>query len=159
MALSNYERMINLVEEVFSTKNDPDQLDVDQMVISHLQKIHPASVSEYDEGKGPVAWVLLIPTTLELMQKFLEKKISEKELYKLTPLNAEYDALYLCSATVLEEYRRKGIVKELILNAIKEIQKSHPIKAMFVWPFTKDGNIVAERISKFIGLPLYKRKD
>jgi ribosomal protein S18 acetylase RimI-like enzyme len=157
MPLSNFERMIQLAEDVFAAKEDPNQLDVNQEVIEHLQKIHPATVSEYDDGNGPVAWVLIIPTTLELMHQFLENKISEKELYELTPLHVKYEALYLCSGMVLEEYRRKGIAKQLALNAVESIRKDHPIKALFTWAFTKEGDLAAEALSKQISLPLYKR--
>lgn len=157
MPLSNFERMIQLAEDVFAAKDDPNQLDVNQEVIEHLQKIHPATVSEYDDGKGPVAWVLLIPTTLELMHQFLENKISEKELYELTPLHIKYEALYLCSGMVLEEYRRKGIAKQLALKAVENIRKDHPIKALFTWAFTKEGDLAAEALAKQISLPLYKR--
>ncbi len=150
--------MIQLAEDVFAAKNDPDQLDVDQDVIEHLKKIHPYSVSECDEGNGPVAWILLIPTTLGLMNQFLEGKISEKELFELTPLDTPYEAVYLCSAMVLEEYRRKGIAKRLTLKAIDEIKKDHPIKALFTWPFTKEGGLGADALAKFTGLPLHKLK-
>ena len=94
-----------------------------------MQKIHPATVSEFDDGNGPAAWVLLIPTTTELMHQFLEKKISEKELYALTPLNSTYEALYLCSGMVLEEYRRKGIAKKLTLDAIDPARKDKRLLA------------------------------
>ncbi|MBZ5855535.1 GNAT family N-acetyltransferase [Flavihumibacter profundi] len=157
MPLSNFERMIQLADEVFATKNDPDQLDVNQDIIERLKKIHPATVSEYDDGNGPVAWILLIPTTLELMDRFLANKISEKELFDLTPLDTTYEALYLCSAMVLEEYRRKGIATNLILGAIEKIRKDHPLKALFVWPFSKEGDSGAESIAHLTSLPLYRR--
>jgi GNAT superfamily N-acetyltransferase len=157
MPISNFERMIQLAEEVFSVKNDPNQLDVNPTVLERLQKMHPATVAEYDNGNGPVAWILLIPTTLELMQRFLESKISEKELFDLTPLNAKYDALYLCSALVLAEYRRKGIAKQLTMSAIKNIRKDHPLKALFVWAFSKEGDLGAAEIAHLTSLPLYKR--
>jgi hypothetical protein len=57
---------------------------VNQDVIERLQRIHPATVSEYDDGNGPVAWVLVIPTTTGLMNRFLKCEISEKELFGLT---------------------------------------------------------------------------
>ena len=150
--------MIKVAEEVFDAKNDPDQLDVDEEVIAHLQKIHPAAVSEERDENGPIAWIILIPTTLPLMQDFLDKKISEKELYERTPLNMKYEALYLCSGIVLPEYRRKGIAKKLTLNAIAEMSKQHTFKAIFEWPFTAEGNSSAEFISKELSLPLYKRQ-
>ncbi len=151
--------MIKLAEEVFAVKNDPDQLDVNQEVIERLKKIHPATVSEYDDGNGPVAWVLLIPTTTDLMTRFLKKEISEKQLFNLTPLNTTYEALYLCSALVLEEYRRKGIAKRLALKAIVSIRKGHPLKSLFVWAFSKEGDLAAEAISRLTSLPLHKRPE
>ena len=157
MALSNFERMIQLAEDVFAVKSDPDQLDVDQEVLERLQRIHPATVSEQDDGNGPVAWVLLIPTTLDLMNRFLNHEISEKELFNLTPEDSVYEALYLCSALVLEEYRRQGIAKQLSLNAIANIRKDHPLKALFVWTFSKEGDLGAETIARLCLLPLYKR--
>ena len=157
MSLSNFERMIQLAEDIFAVKNDPSQLDIDQDVMERLHRIHPSTVSEYDEGNGPVAWILVIPTTFDLMNRFLEKEISEKELFELTPEGSVYDALYLCSALVLEEYRRKGIAKRLTLNAIENIRKDHPLKALFVWTFSNEGDLSAETIARLASLPLFKR--
>jgi hypothetical protein len=157
MVSSNYERLIQLAEEVFATKNDPEQLDVSPEVIERLQKMHPATVSEYTDENGPVAWILLIPTTAELMQQFLDNSISEKELFCLTPLDAIYEAIYLCSALVLEEYRRKGIVKQLTVSAIETIRKDHPVRSLFVWPFSREGDLGAETIARLTSLPLYKK--
>ena len=157
MGKSNFDRMITLADEVFSYRTDPNQLNVDEDIIEQLQKIHPATMSEYDDGNGPAVWILLIPTTTELMNKFLNKTISEKELYELTPLNIKYESLYLCSALVLEEYRQKGIAKKITIEAIDSIIKDHPIKSLFVWAFSKEGEAFAEKISSITSLKLYKR--
>ena len=137
MALSNFERMIQLSDTIFSSRNDPDQLNVDENVMERLQLIHPNSISEYDDGNGPVCWILCIPTTLDLMNQFINQKISEKELYELTPLNTKYEAIYLCSALLLEEFRGKGIAQELCIEAIEGIKKAHSIKALFFWHLVK----------------------
>jgi ribosomal protein S18 acetylase RimI-like enzyme len=157
MSKSNFERMLQLADEVFAVKNDPDQLDVNEEVLDRLRRIHPATVSEYDDGNGPVAWILLFPTTLGLTQQFLDATISEKELFEKTPLDIKYDALYLCSALVLEEYRRKGIANRLTLAAIESIRKEHTLKALFVWTFSKEGDLGAEALARYTSLPLYKR--
>ena len=157
MPLSNFERMMQLVTDVFDVKNDPDQLDVDEEVIERLHSIHPATLSAKDEGDGPVAWILVIPTTGELMHLFVDKKISEQELYERTLPGTSYDALYLCSATVLPEFRSKGIAKQMTLDAIKTIQAQHPIRHLFVWPFSDEGAALAEKIALLTGLPLLKR--
>jgi hypothetical protein len=158
MPLSNFERLIQLADEVFSVKNDPCQLNVNPQVMERLKKIHPYTISESSNVNGPIAWVLLIPTTYILMTNFISGKISEKELFEFTPLNIKYDAIYLCSALVLEEYRRQGIVKNLVQQSIKEITKDHPISALFVWPFSKEGDLSAESIAKQNSLALFKRK-
>ncbi|HVM90076.1 MAG TPA: hypothetical protein VMT76_17950 [Puia sp.] len=158
MALSNFERMIQLADEVFAVRNDPGQLNVDEKAMERLQHIHPATLSEYEDGNGPVIWILLIPTTTDLMNRFLENRISEKELFEQTPLNIKYDVLYLCSAITLEEYRGKGITKNLVLKAIESIRKDHPIKTLFVWPFTQQGELLAEKLSEYVGLPIKKKK-
>lgn len=157
MTASNFERLIRLADETFAMRNDPSQLNVNEEVMTRLRKIHPRTLSEYNDENGPVAWVLLIPTTLRLMHKFLKEEISEKELFYLTPEKAQYEALYLCSALVLEEYRRKGIVRNLVMEAISEIRKDHPLQALFVWPFTREGELAAEAIAQSASLPLYKR--
>ena len=149
--------MIQLADEVFVTKSDPNQLDINEEVLDHLRKIHPATVSEYDDGLGPVAWILLIPTTVELMNQFIKGIISEKELYELTPLSTKYEAVYLCSAMVLEEYRRKGIAKQLTHAALEAIRKDHPIKSLFVWTFSKEGLLGAEALARLTSLPLQSR--
>jgi ribosomal protein S18 acetylase RimI-like enzyme len=159
MPQDNYQRMIHLADEVFAVKNDPSQLDVNEEVLKRLRKIHPATVAEETDVNGPVAWVLLIPTSMELMHRFINKEISEKELFNLTQPGTKYEAIYLCSAMVLEEYRRKGIAKRLTLNAIEAIRNDHPIKALFAWPFTKEGDLGGELISKLTTLPLYKRRN
>jgi predicted GNAT family acetyltransferase len=157
MPKSNFERMIQLSDEVFSSRIDPDQLNVNETVMEHLQLIHPDTISEYDDGSGPVCWILCIPTTFELMTQFINQKISERELYELTPLNTKYEAIYLCSALLLEEFRGKGIAQGLALKAIENIKMEHPIKALFLWAFSKEGEKLAEKVSRLSGLPLFKR--
>lgn len=157
MALSNFERMIQLADDVFASKSDPNQLDINEGVLEHLREIHPATVSEYDDGNGPAAWLLVIPTTRELMNQFLDHTITERELDELTPLNTTYETLYLCSAMVLEEYRRRGITKRLALKAIEDIRKDHPIEALFVWTFSNEGLIGSQALAHLLALPLYQR--
>jgi hypothetical protein len=91
------------------------------------------------------------------MDAFLSKSISEKELFDQTPVGGSYDALYLCSAIVLPEFRRKGIAKELTLEAVEDIRNDHPLTALFVWSFSKEGDLGAEELSRITGLPLFKR--
>ena len=149
--------MIQLAEDVFDARHDPDQLDVNEDVIKRFQLIHPASVGEYNEGDGPIAWVLVLPTTIVLMNQFIEGRINEKELFYQTPLHTSYEAIYLCSAMVLDEYRRQGIAKRLTMDAVNSIRKDHEIQCLFYWPFTKEGDLAAKALAKVCELPLLLR--
>ena len=67
-----------------------------------------------------------------------------------------YDCIYLCSVTTLPEYREKGETKQLCIKAIDAISKDHPLKTLFVWPFTKGGEALAESVAKECKLQLLK---
>lgn len=150
--------MIQLAEDVFDARHDPEQLDVNEDVIKRFQLIHPASVGEHNEGDGPIAWILVLPTTIVLMNQFIEGRINEKELFYQTPLNTSYEAIYLCSAMVLDEYRRQGIAKRLTMEAINMIRRDHPVHYLFYWPFTEEGDLAAKSLAKECKLALLLRQ-
>lgn len=156
---THLERMIALADEVFDARQDPDQLQVDDEVLTRLESIHPACVSEYDDGDGPVAWILMLPTTGSLMQKFLTGEYSENKLYLATPQTGPYDAVYLCSALVLPEYRRQGIARRLALEAVGRLIADHPIRDLFVWTFSEEGAAASRALADACQLPLHFRVD
>jgi predicted GNAT family acetyltransferase len=87
----------------------------------------------------------------------MEGKISEKELFESVKPEQQHEAIYLCSAMVLEEYRRKGIAKKLAVEAIDSIRKEHDIQFLFVWAFSPEGMAASEELSRLTGLPLLKK--
>ena len=111
--------MIQLAEETFSVRTDPNQLDVTEAVIEKLREIHPATLSEHTVDDGPVVWILLIPSSTETMHRFLNEEISERELLNEVIPGQGYDSIYLCSALVLPEFRKKGLAMQLTLEAIE----------------------------------------
>lgn len=153
----HFRRMIELAGSVFDTRNDPEQLDVTEEVMERLYQLHPACLSEEVIGDGPVCWILLIPTTEALMQEFIAGRMTEQELLERTPLKSSYDAIYLCSALVLPEYRQRGIAHRLTQEAIKAIRADHPIRFLFSWNFTPEGARLAEKIAQEEHLPLLDR--
>jgi hypothetical protein len=150
-------RMIELVNEVFDEEHGAGQITVTDEQLEKLHKIHPATMSEYNEGDGPIVWILLIPTTQTIMNRFIKKEISEKQLLEETNPGDNYDAIYLCSGTVLPEYRRKGLAEKVGMDAIHAIMKDHKIKALFYWSFSPEGAALAQKAAKELNLALYKR--
>ena len=154
---NNLARMIQMVDEFFDARNDPSQLSVDDEVIQDLKNLHPDTLTEKATADGPVAWMLIIPTTKELMERFITKQINERELYEMTLTQKNFDVIYLCSAFVLPEYRRQGLAKDLAIKAVNSIRRNYRIEALFYWAFSEEGKRLAESISEELSLPLHKR--
>ena len=171
--MDNLMRMIQLADGFFETKNDPTQLDINEEVMEQLRAVHPATMGEISNDDGPVAWSIVIPTSRSVREKFVKGEIGERELMSMTMADrtigpfaqsersAEHvklTSLYLCSALVLPEFRGKGLAKKLVLDSIHAIQKDHPIEELFVWAFSGEGNMLAERIAGELDLPLYRKQ-
>ncbi len=154
----NFERMMQLVTEFFDTRNDPDQISVTPEEQKKLFAIHPSTLSEMANENGPIVWILLIPTTQVIMERFIAGKISEKQLLELTKVGDTYDAIYLCSASVLPEFRHKGFAKKVALAAMQDIQRSHPVKSLYYWPFSDEGKALARSLARALDLQLFERK-
>jgi GNAT superfamily N-acetyltransferase len=154
----NLQRMIELITSFFDTRNDPDQVSVTKEEREKLEQIHPDTLSEMANEDGPMVWILLIPTTEDIMNRFLAGTISEKQLLQETKPGDKYDTIYLCSAYVLPEFRHKGLARKVTLEAISRIRKDHNIKSLFYWPFSTEGKASAEALAKNLALPLYEKK-
>ena len=157
MPEDNLQRMISLAEEFFDVKNDPDQISVDEETRTRLLAIHPNTMTEVRNEDGPIVWVLVIPTTIDLMEQFLAKSINEQQILQNTSPGGRYDAVYLCSALVLPEHRGKGLAKRSAVQAVRKIQQQHAIKELFAWTFSKEGEGLSISIAKELGLPLHLR--
>ena len=156
MSERNFEKMRQLAEEFFGTKNDPEQISVDEETMSLLKKIHPETLSEERNDDGPIAWILVVPTTRKVMEDFISGRISEKDLLTKTP-GAVFDSLYLCSALVLPEERGKGVATTLACRTIRAILRDHPIQFLFFWKFSDAGEGLAAAIAREFHLPLLRR--
>lgn len=155
--MDNYQRMLDLVVNFFDTRNDPDQISVTDVEREHLEKIHPATMSEVANEDGPILWLLILPTTTALMEQFISGALTEKQLLDQTPVGIAYNAIYLCSIYVLPEFRKQGLAKKTTLEAIAKIRANFPIKDLFYWPFSDEGKELALSISKELNLPLHER--
>ena len=158
MGDENLKRMIALAEEFFDMKNDPDQLSMGPETMAKLRDIHPATMSEESDENGPIAWMLVIPTSRAVMEEFTRGAINERGLLENTAPGGKYDAIYLCSALVLPEFRRTGLAGRLALRAIRSIREDHPIQALFYWGFSREGDELAASVARESGLPLFARK-
>jgi hypothetical protein len=154
MEKANYQRLLELADQLFNTKSDPEQLDVNEAVINTLHQISPVLVYEHQIDQEAVAWVTLIPSNEALTEAFINGGLTEKTYFEKSVELKQFDTIYLCSAIVLEEFRHQGIVSQQCKKAIELMRQNHPIKQLAAWPFTTEGLECANSIARQVGLPL-----
>ena len=125
--------------------------------MDRLLAIHPRTLNQEATADGPICWILLIPTTSALMEEFLAGKIGERELLNRTTPGGSYEAIYLCSALVLPEHRSAGVARRVSVEAIRAIAAEHPIRRLFYWPFSPEGERLAAAGAPACDLPLMHR--
>lgn len=152
-----FEKVLKISEEFFGTESDPEQMPISQESADKLTSIHPDSiVYKFDDEGNPIAWAVVVPTSREVMDRFLNKEISEKELLDEAAKEKKLEALYLCAAFVLPEHRRKGIARELLIEAInKTTGKDVP---MYCWIYSPEGEKLANSVSEHFNKPFSFRK-
>jgi hypothetical protein len=150
----NLHKMLQLSEAVFNAKADARQIAFTPQDMQHLSSIHPLTLNEKSNEDGPICWVTIIPTSLDIMKQFLSGEIHEKELLNLTHSKTAFEAIYLCSALTLPEYRNQHITFKLALDSIQNIAKDAEIQYLFAWPFSKEGKSLCDKISKATGISL-----
>ncbi len=153
----NLIRLLELVDAVFETRNDPSQIGFSDEDMAKMGELHEACLQEASNTDGPIAWVSVIPTSNELMTLFVNEKITERELFDLTTVQTPQEAVYLCSAIVLPEFRHSGVAFNLSVSAIRAMQMDNNITHVFVWPFTNEGESLASKIAHACGIPLELR--
>ena len=150
-------RLLELVDDVFETRNDPTQIAFSEADMEKMESLHSGCLQEAANADGPISWVAVIPTSLELMNLFVQGALTERQLFEATEETTPKQAVYLCSAIVLPEFRRSGIAFDLSVNSIRSIQEDQKIEAAFVWPFTDEGEALAQKVASSCGLPLFVR--
>lgn len=144
------DKMLNIGEQFFGTASDPSQMPATRESFHKLQKLHPKTVVYRLENGEPVSWVVVLPTSTELMEKFLKGEINERELLDLTEPQDRYAALYLCAAFTVPEHRRRGYAVEMFKEAIEAIPHTKDVK-LFAWIFSEEGRKLTEKLNSILG--------
>lgn len=155
-ALVEYSKRVS--ESFFGTHQDPEQIPITKESEQKLLALHPDTILYCVDDVGNArGWVIAVPTTVTLMQQFVCSTITEKELFDQTKIGDAFDALYLCSAFVMPEHRRTGCATAMCVEAVKRISGGKPME-LFYWAFSKEGEMLAQAVSKKFGVTLHARK-
>lgn len=150
-------KMLVLAEAFFGTAQDSSQIPITRLSFEKLQALHSKTVVYRLIGSEPVSWVVVLPTSRELASKFLAGQISERDLLEMTVPVSTYEALYLCAAFTVPEYRRKGYAVRLFREALDSIpQVSNAL--LFAWPYSEEGRLLIGELEVILGRAILRRE-
>lgn len=151
--------ILSKTDEVFGVSDDPFQIPVTKEAWDKMMSLHPDSILYRSDGADNLmGWLGMVPTTKELMNKFINGEISEREMFNMTEKQNISEALYLGGVVVLPEYRRKGLAKELLKEAIRNFRKINPQIILFYWAFSNEGKKLAEKVSRELHIEILAKK-
>ena len=150
MEEKNLDKILDMAEDFFKTESDSKQILIGKESFYKLQRLHPKTVVCKLENGELISWVVILPTQVELMEKFLNDEINERELLDMTEVQEKYEALYLCAAFTVHKYRRKGYALQMFKEAIDAISKTENVK-LFTWLFSEEGGKIIEKLNQILG--------
>ncbi len=149
-----FEKILKISEEFFGTENDPDQMPITNESADKLRSIHPDTLAYIFDGENnPIAWAVVVPTSVGVMNSFLNKKITERELLDMATEEKNFESLYISGVFVLPEYRRMGHALKLLKDSIEKISDGKTLP-LYSWAYSKEGGELLETLSKDLGRPI-----
>ena len=152
------QKMDKIAEEIFGTQKDSAQIPITHESGEKLDKLSPHWIKyRLDDNGEPISWVVVVPTTKEIANRFLRGEITEKEILDLGTPQKNYSALYLCAAITIPEYRKKGFALELLQEAIGSIPTTEDC-VLFAWPYSKEGEGVINKLEQVLVKKIFIKK-
>lgn len=153
-----FKKVLKISEEFFGTESDPEQMPINQESVDKLVSIHPDTILyKFDEMGQPIAWAVVVPTSLDVMNKFIHKKITERELLDQATEGKKFESVYVCAAFVLPEHRGKGHAKDLLIEAIRKVSSGRDLP-LYCWIYSEEGRKLSNSISRELGKPILNRE-
>lgn len=144
------EKEMRIAEEIFGTEKDPDQMPINEESVKKLDSIYEGWLgSVLDEEGEPIAWSVVLPTQTELMDKFLNNEITEKQLLEKTKPEDVYNSLYVASVITVPEQRSKGFATKVLSEAIERAPLVDNA-VIFAWPWSVEGRSLFDKIKSMV---------
>lgn len=150
------DNQLNKIYNKYFNKKSKNEANLNIDKINILIKKFPKS-EEIIVDKGIIGEITIIPTNKKIMNLFLKNKINEQKLLdrSISEVNVDnFNCIYLCYFLILDKYRHKKIMYKELKKTIKYYKKINPKITLFVWPFSKAGKNLSEKVSNKLNLPL-----
>ncbi len=150
---------IKMAEKFFPWIEDENYVSPDEVTYDLIKNIYPNSVIYIKDNAKLIGHAFILPCNKRIMNNFLAKKINEKQMFHLIKdqVNEKsFDCIYLASAFVLPEYRKKGLATKAMVLAIKRLceasNKDKPI--LFYEALSAEGNKLSKKVNEELGFEM-----
>ncbi len=104
-----------------------------------IQNLEINNIVCFKDNEKPIAWSIVLPTSRGSKTKFLNREITENQLFEDSINNQSFESLYIFAAIVLPNYRKRGFAKELARYQINYFKSTYKITDYFAWIFSPEG--------------------
>ncbi|OGG55354.1 hypothetical protein A3D62_02270 [Candidatus Kaiserbacteria bacterium RIFCSPHIGHO2_02_FULL_49_11] len=151
------QNLLQFVEPFFQTESDPNQIPTTTEAYRKILSLDPHSVAlRADQSGRIVSYAAVLPTTNELMNKFLNHEITEREMFEATQLQAIPESLYLMAIAVAKDFKGKGDVFGMMRDIITHFKDRNQDLKLFVWEFSEEGKRFVSLLEKRYDLSINK---
>lgn len=161
LSREDLDKTSEMAEEYFGMESDPDQIPATRENRDWIYENLSDYVNIIRNEDEIIGFSFIIPCNKKLMDRFVNKKINEAELFeevKKINLN-KLETLYWCSAFVNKEFRGKGLALSAIIKIINKVTNDLKNKpTLFYWKYSNEGEVLGKRIADLTGLRLLARK-
>ena len=161
-SIKDYEFTRKIAIKEFGTSTDKNQWHPTEEDSVFVMNNLPECMNIIRDDDNFIGFTLIIPSTRELMDNFINKEINENDLWlaaknrKVTLDN--FSAIYLCSAIIDKNYRRRGLSSNGFVKSIRKLIGKKNVKPiLFYWAYSNEGKLVADKVAKILNLKLEKR--
>lgn len=142
--------------EYFQTEEDTRQIGEDDINLEFAQNGSEFLIVDNGQVIGNVFGFFV---SLENANKFIDSKITEKELFYLSKEYLGHEVFYLCSAFIKPEFRKQGVIFNTIKEQLKFLFENKKIKPILLsWSFSEAGEKLSKKIANEFGLELRLKK-
>ncbi len=158
LTLKTINESSRLAEAFFHMESKPDEIPANKDTKLFFLNSIPECDNIIYAGEKVIGFALIIPANKIIMNQFLSKKITERELFEKVKKEINYEifnTIYLCSCFVKKEYRGKGLAVQAWRESILKIIGKRKVKPiLFVWTQTKEGENTAKKVASNLKFPL-----
>ncbi len=144
--MKDIEQINFIANDFFGSNDDPEQVPANMDSFHKLLALDKNSIGVQTTDDGKImGWCASFPTTIELMNKFMNNQINERQMFHMCS-PGDHGALYVMSVFVLPEYRGQVNPKSLVGRTITPMRNADT--QIFYDGFSEEGKRLGSLMSQ-----------